>query len=241
MEESYEILDYLPVMFKKPVEQEYIQFLWETYESNYANGKYQFAFMAYHMLFMSFVYFNIWQIKMVRNEDFEKIRLGFGDGFEKALSPFGFSIENESKAFDLLRYLCMKHANPKGVIGKYKALVKERNEIAHANGNMPFRTESYLRNKVDEILRFTAEIQAFSEPVILECFESFLIESQYEELREYPDIHDQIREVLIHAHYLSAKDIAFCLKYNIKLLADQPNYPEIERIHEQLEVDYGQE
>ena len=27
------------------------------------HAKYQFAFLAYHMLTMSFVYFNIWQIK----------------------------------------------------------------------------------------------------------------------------------------------------------------------------------
>lgn len=78
-------------------------------------------------------------------------------------------------------------------------------------------------------------------PVILECFESFLIGSQDKELREYPDIYDQIREVLIHAHYLSEKDIVFCLEYNIKLLADQLNHPDIERIHAQLKVDYGQD
>ena len=37
--------------------------LWDAFEMNYTNGKYQFAFLAYHMLTMSFVYFNIWQIK----------------------------------------------------------------------------------------------------------------------------------------------------------------------------------
>ena len=44
-------------------EQEYIEFLWDAFESNYTHGKYQFAFLAYHMLTMSFVYFNIWQIR----------------------------------------------------------------------------------------------------------------------------------------------------------------------------------
>jgi len=32
------------------------------FETNFTYGKYQFAFLAYHMLAMSFVYFNIWQI-----------------------------------------------------------------------------------------------------------------------------------------------------------------------------------
>ncbi|MEA3447112.1 MAG: GxxExxY protein [Bacteroidota bacterium] len=67
MEESYQILQYLPNRFKQRDEQEYIEFLWEAFESNYQNEKYQFAFIAYHMLFMSFVYFTIWQIKSVES------------------------------------------------------------------------------------------------------------------------------------------------------------------------------
>ena len=57
MEEAYQILQYLPNRFKQRDEQENIEFLWNTFESNYQNEKYQFAFIAYHMLFMSFVYF----------------------------------------------------------------------------------------------------------------------------------------------------------------------------------------
>ena len=59
MEEAYEILNLLPIRFKQRNEQEYITFLWDSFQSNYENGKYQFSFIAYHMLFMSFVYFNI--------------------------------------------------------------------------------------------------------------------------------------------------------------------------------------
>lgn len=240
MEESYRIFDYLPKFFREPSEEEYIKFLWEAYESNYANGKYQFAFMAYHMLFMSYVYFNIWKIKLIRNDDFEKIRLGFGDPFENAPSPFGFSQENESKVFDLLRYLCMNQPEPKAVIGRYKALVRERNEIAHANGNMPFRTESYLETKINVILRFAAEIQEFSKPIIQECFERFLIENQDKEGREYPEIPNQIKEALIHKHYFSQRDLEFCLEFDLTTLADQSNYQEIERIFEQLNADFGE-
>lgn len=58
MEEAYELGTYLPVSFKSPKEQEYIAFLWDAFDTNYAHGNYQFAFLAYHMLTMSFVYFN---------------------------------------------------------------------------------------------------------------------------------------------------------------------------------------
>ena len=63
MEEAAELANYLPLSFKSEKEEEYIRFLWDAFETNYTHGKYQFAFLAYHMLTMSFVYFNIWQIK----------------------------------------------------------------------------------------------------------------------------------------------------------------------------------
>src|SRR5436190_9026573 len=106
MDEALELADYLPLSFKNEREQEYIKFLWEAFESNYKNKKYQFAFLAYHMLTMSFVYFNIWQIKHAAPDDFEKGLIGFGKDVEKTLldatSPFVFSTVNERT---MLRFL----------------------------------------------------------------------------------------------------------------------------------------
>jgi hypothetical protein len=42
-----------------------------------STGSTKFAFLAYHMLTMSFVYFNIWQIKQNEPRDFEKGLIGF--------------------------------------------------------------------------------------------------------------------------------------------------------------------
>src|SRR5450759_2451399 len=99
MEEASEQGNYLPLSLKKTKEQEYIEFLWDEFETNYTHGKYQFAFLAYHMLTMSFIYFNIWQIKQAEPGDFEKGLIGFGKDIEKSLleasSPFVFSTVNE--------------------------------------------------------------------------------------------------------------------------------------------------
>ena len=53
MEEAAELADYLPLSFKTRSEQDYIAFLWDSFESNYTNGKHQLDFLAYHMLTMS--------------------------------------------------------------------------------------------------------------------------------------------------------------------------------------------
>ena len=49
MEEAAELANTLPLSFKTPKEQEYIKFLWDAFEKNYTHGKYQLAFLAYHM------------------------------------------------------------------------------------------------------------------------------------------------------------------------------------------------
>ena len=238
MEEATYIFNYLPVRFKDTNEQEYIEYIWESFESNYDNEKYQFAFMAYHMLFMSFVYFNIWQVKSVREDDFNKIKLGFSDKLENATNPFMYSKEGESRIFDLLKYLCSSHTDVNALVGRYKSLVKDRNEIAHANGEIPFRNITSLDNKINDILKYADEIQSFSKSIIQECFQNFLLESQDEDTRQYFDISEQINEVLIHQHYLSQKDIEFCLGYDITVLNGESNYEEIKRLYQALKNEY---
>jgi len=58
-EYSFQILNYLLYLYKTTQEEEYINFLWDAFSVNYEKEKYQFAFIGYHMLFMSFVYFSI--------------------------------------------------------------------------------------------------------------------------------------------------------------------------------------
>ncbi len=72
MADPQQIHEYLPLNCQSQGEAEYISFLWEAFESNYNNEKYQFAVLAYHMLYMSFVYFSIWKIKHVYPEKYKQ-------------------------------------------------------------------------------------------------------------------------------------------------------------------------
>ena len=164
MEEAAELENYLPLSFKTPTEQEYIAFLWDVFETNYTHGKYQFAFLAYHMLAMSFVYFNIWQIKQTEPKNFEMGLIGFNKDSEKdliaATSPFVFSIVKERT---ILRFLKLIDCD-NGKIGNYAKLVDDRNKTAHPNGHIFFRTQTALDTQITEILRVVEEIQTHSKP-----------------------------------------------------------------------------
>jgi len=230
MEEAAELADYLPLSFKTPKEQEYIEFLWDAFETNHTHGKFQFAFLAYHMLTMSFVYFNIWQIKQTTPKDFAMGLIGFGKDIEKSLleatSPFVFSTVNERSILRFLKLIACDN----GKIGTYAKLVDDRNETAHPNGNIFFSTQAALDDKITEVLRVVAEIQAHSKPVIEHCFREFLLQNHDADTREYADDADQIRELLIHANYLSQKDVGICLGFDINKLAAEAEFPAIKAL-----------
>jgi hypothetical protein len=241
MEEAAELSNYLPLSFKSPKEQEYLAFLWDTFETNYTHGKFQFAFLACHMLTMSFIYFNIWQIRQTDPRDFEKGLIGFRKDVEKQLlgatSPFAFSTVNERTILRFLKLIACDN----GKIGTYAKLVDDRNQTAHSNGNIFFSTQSALDLKIREILRVVAEIQNHSRPVIERCYRNFLLRSHDAEEREYPDAADQIREVLVHGNYLSQHDVGICMEADIEGLGGDAPIDDLRALHGALLAEYGSE
>lgn len=234
IEEATRLETYLPLSYRTPKERDYIRFLWEAFDTNVEHGKYQFAFLAYHMLVMSFVYFNIWQIRLIRPGPFETAMVGFNKDMEKdlmgATSPFVFSAVNERSVLRFLKLIQCDNAK----IGIYAKLVDERNDTAHANGNISFSSEGQLASKVRDVLRTVEEIQRHSAAAIGEGYRTFLIASQVPDEREYTDEAEQIEEVLVKEFYMSASDIAFCREYDIGGLAAEPGFTAIQTLHHKL-------
>lgn len=239
MANANDILAYLPNSFKTRDEQDYINFLWESYESNYNNGKYPFAFIAFHMLYMSFVYFEVWQIKENRTSDFEKALLGLNNEIEQtfltATTPFAFVKSNEAPFFKFLKLLGCDNAK----IGNYKRSVDDRNNSAHSNGRIFFNNQALIDQKIFEVLRNVDDIQTHSKPIIDECLITFLKDSFDPDNREYFDDSDQLREILIHGNYLSQKDIEHLLTFDITQLSAETNYTEMETLFNAFKTEYA--
>lgn len=241
IDEAAQLEAYLPLSYRTPKERDYIRFLWEAFDSNVEHSKYQFAFLAYHMLVMSFVYFNIWQIRLIRPGPFETAMVGFNKDVERdlmnATSPFVFSAVNERTVLRFLKLIQCDNAK----IGTYAKLVDERNDTAHANGNIFFNLEGELARKVRDVLRTVEEIQRHSTPAIGEGYKAFLLGSQDPAEREYTDDAQQIEEVQVKEFYMSASDIAFCRDYDISGLAGEPGFAAMQTLHQRLADLYPQE
>ncbi|MGC1861344.1 MAG: hypothetical protein WA733_09540 [Methylocystis sp.] len=240
MEEFYQLMAYLPSSFKNEKDGEYVAYLRDSFEQNYQNGKYQFAILSCHMLYMSFVYFSVWQIKNSRLADFKKSLIGFSKDDETSLlsasTPFAFWAINESRIFRFLKLIgCENEA-----IGKFTKLVQQRNDIAHSNGNIFYVDSSSADLKVREVLVQATAIQQCMTPVIHDCLRSFLLDSWNQNEREYHDSVDQIREVLIHAHFFSQKDIEACLDFDVGGLSDHEHFEEIKKLLEAFVEAYRQ-
>lgn len=234
IEEAARLETYLPLSYRTPKERDYIRFLWEAFDTNVEHGKYQFAFLAYHMLVMSFVYFNIWQLRLIRPGPFEMAMVGFSKDIEKNLmsasSPFVFSAVNERSVLRFLKLIQCDNAK----IGTYAKLVDERNDTAHANGNIFFNSKDELTRKIRDILRTVEEIQRHSAPAISDGYKAFLIASQDPETREHTDDAEQIVEVLMKEFYLSSSDIAFCRDFDIRDVCDEVGFAAIQALHQKL-------
>ncbi len=241
MEDALAILEYLPNSFKAPGEQEYITFLWDAFSTNYEHESYQFAMLPYHMLYMSFVYFSVWQIKLMRPKDFENATIFIPQkerDILKASSPFTFSVVNERSIFRFLKLIGCQDQHT----GSFARLVDERNELAHSNGLISCRDQVSADRHVSDVMRQVAAIQTHMTPVLHQCLSAFLVESCSEDGgMQYDNPEDQLRELLVHKHYFSLKDIEACRAFNIHTLHTAPNFAQIKNLFDEFVAIYPPE
>ena len=71
-EELFEIFAYLPELFQDRDEERYIEALSLAMQTSYENGLYQFAYMQYHMLFMTAIYFVLLKLYILHHRSEER-------------------------------------------------------------------------------------------------------------------------------------------------------------------------
>ncbi|MEW5894455.1 MAG: hypothetical protein AB1650_01670 [Candidatus Omnitrophota bacterium] len=221
IEGAEKIFEYLPIEKDKA----YLDFLWETCECNFEKEKYQFSYLAYHMLFMMFVYFSIWKIKTVRPECFYKALIGFGNDIEKkfidAITPFDFS---ELKERSMLRFLKLVGFN-NGHIGLWGKIIDDRNKMAHSNGHIYLKSEEQLREYVEKILKCIDDIQCSMKDVVQAVFEKAL--------RDEDESFEHFQQILLFENYFSKQDMGSCLDFDFNIVVVRGRKRLMEQIRKQ--------
>ena len=229
MDEARAILDYLPLSYRNKDEGQYVGFLWDSFASNYESEKYEFANLAFHLLYMSYICFAVWRIRAARQADFEKAMVGFQSEIEnklfKADSPFQFYEHlKESAIFRFIKLIGCGNEQ----IGEFAKFVKFRNRIAHPSGTTLFNDQQAMDDHVAKVLTEVCNVQAHMIPVLHDLLREFLCsDSNDPEKREAPDAQTEIETNFLHRHYLSQKDIEVSLGFDIGTLADHEKFPAI--------------
>ena len=240
LEEAGHIFDYLPFYFPREEEEEYVVFLRQAFESNYQNEKYQFAFIAYHMLFMTAVYALIWKIRLMSEHDFRKALIGFGKDNEtqllKASSPFTLHMLNERSVFRFFKLIGCDDSR----IGRYQKIVDDRNQSAHSNGNIYLGDKESVDDKLTAILNYLQELQECFQNGLMDYYVDFLKKNCVPDDREYIDDKEQIDEVLLRPNYFSNKDIQCMLSYPVSRMSRSKNYSGMKALHKAMELAYDE-
>lgn len=232
MDDALTILDYLPLSYRNKDEERYVSFLWESFATNYENGKYEFANLAFHLLYMSYICFAVWRIRAARRADFEKAMVGFQSDIEnklyKADSPFQFYEHlKESTIFRFIKLIGCGNEQ----VGEFAKFVKFRNRIAHPSGTTLFNDQQALDDHIAQVLTEVGNVQARMVPVLHELFSEFLrSDSNDPEKREAPDAQTEIETNLLHRHYLSQKDIEACLGFDVSTLVGYENFSAVKAL-----------
>lgn len=235
MDEALELGEYLPQSFANASEQAYLDFLWSAFQTNYEAERYEFASLAFHLLYMSFVSFSVWQIRLARPEPFAMAMVGFRSEEEGSLkdcdSPFKFyDCLKESQIFRFLKLIGCSNQQ----VGEFAKFVKRRNKIAHPTGTVFFNDQAAIDAEIAEMMKEVRNIEAHMQPVILELYRRFLADRADDELWQFSTPGDEVTANLVHANYMSAADLVFCQSFDINSLAAEPGFAAMQSLHEAL-------
>ncbi len=239
-EEANKILDYIPHTAKTQEEIDYFAFLWKSFCSNYDGENYQFAFLSYHMLFMCAVYTLLAKIRLFDKCSFGKGMTLCNPERQKEIigsnSIFVFSGLKEREIFQLFSLIGCSSEE----IREYKKLIDDRNDIAHANGNIFFNSKEAISDKINEILECLEKLTICLEPLVLVKIKDFLISSIDPETREFEEENEQIEQILVRENYLSRRDIYHGVsKFEVSTLRENNQFERINLLFTKLKERYS--
>lgn len=136
-----DIFQFLPINYYSPIESEYVSFWWDTYSKNVEDANYHVAFLAFHFLYMTAVYFLLYKISKVHGSPYKHSLFHMGNEEEAYYlainSPFSFSQMNEKGVFRFLKIAGADYS----LIGEVSKFINARNNAAHAKGAIFFKND----------------------------------------------------------------------------------------------------
>lgn len=239
-DELNRILDYLPIEFQDESEKKYVDALILAAKTSFENGLYQFAYVQYHMLFMTAIYFALLKVYWQNTEKFDiALRYMLKDRYNEFASRentkndklyFGsFASINESEVFLFLRFVGMDDS----LLDMLKDRVKERNKYTHANGNLMLTSSESFLSQITESNKAISKVLDLLKDSITQLYKDTIISADFydPEIRAYLDPDEQIKEEIVRKYSLSSVEINWLRKIKTSDFKDCNGYEHIKELH----------
>ncbi len=213
MEEYLEsISSYLPIRFVDLEANEFVEYLSEAYRENFEKGKYQFAFTAFHMLNMIFIYKTKW---FLREQGNQSIIESLNNQTDKVFSSlFDLSQISEKTSLEKLLRSLRFHIND---ITICKNHVQVRNNCSHASGRIYYETEEKIEYFIKEEIEFVKKIHGKLKHELTKFLQIF-IEENWDKSFISGDFKNLFEE-----NYFSIKDLEVISEVDLDLFKEKSN------------------
>ncbi|MBA2864712.1 hypothetical protein [Methanococcus maripaludis] len=191
----FQIKKFLPIYLEEE-NQEYIDYLTGASLANMESKHFQFAFIAFHMLFMSYLYKKLFLLhkhgKITLKDNYNTI--------------FDISKMKESDVFNNIHHF---HSNK---IDEFKNTVKIRNHCAHSSGFIQYQQEDveyWIKKEIDHVNKI--QYKAYDNYLVNE-FKNFLKNEENYDPNRLESLYFEKIERFILENLISVKDLEFFLK-----------------------------
>lgn len=148
----YKINEFLPIDDAEIAE--YYNKLNKTIIINYINNEYQFAYIGVHLLFMTYLYYAVWQISKMSSEMY-----GVASLFVRPFNNTELNFDDIQSVFDykdipekdIINFLHLAGID-KSYLGILKKQIKIRNGMAHASGDYDILEEEPFQLEINNVI-----------------------------------------------------------------------------------------
>lgn len=239
-DELFKMLEYLPEQFADESEEKYIDALMLATQTSYENGLYQFAYVQYHMLFMTAVYYAILKVYVLHEEELKKalyylLKDRYADFWKETNTKNGklyfgsFAVISESDVFMLLRVVGLDNS----LLGELQKLVQERNKYTHANGQLQLTSDELFMEALNS---YNIKIQRVIELLkndLIGFYKKTICDPDFydPEIRAYLDPDEQMLQEFIKEYSLSRAELNWLRKIRLSDFDGCEGATEIKTLH----------
>lgn len=198
-----EIRKYLPISFRNPENEEYIEYLTTAYTNNLFGEFFQFGFIAFHLLYMSYIYKVVWFLKENNVSGISRIIRRYPH-IVNGNSPFNLSTLGEKKIIEQAIQLLGFHPNQ---IRDFCSVIEKRDHCAHASGVVQYK-KNHVEMHINNELEYVESIQQKLKPYLEKIFKDFLYTNWNPDSREFILVTDAVDD-FIKDYMLSSVDLEF--------------------------------